>query len=311
MSSVNGLTNPGFVGLTFVKGHGTGNDFILYADPDGRLPLDAPTAAWLADRRRGVGADGVIRAVRTAVARDIIPDIGPEAFNAEWFMDYRNADGSLAEMCGNGARVFVEFLRAAGLVEVPDGKSLLIGTRGGIRRVWCEGDDYAVDMGGWSLPGADVEVRVPGLDGARRGLRINVPNPHVVVEVTPAELDRLDLSAQPHLDPPPPEGANVEFIAIDQLPPDPPPDAGRLVMRVWERGSGETQSCGTGAVAAAIAAQLRAPTPTARWRVEVPGGVLGVRFPPPRTGDTPQATLIGPALLVYQGAIIPYTTEAT
>ncbi|MDR2113821.1 MAG: hypothetical protein LBO75_00915, partial [Bifidobacteriaceae bacterium] len=102
-------------GLAFSKGHGTENDFVLYADPAGELPLTAEAAAALADRRRGVGGDGVIRAVRSDALEE-----GAEvaAEGAEWFMDYRNADGSLAEMCGNGIRVLVEFLRAQGLVEL-------------------------------------------------------------------------------------------------------------------------------------------------------------------------------------------------
>jgi diaminopimelate epimerase len=310
--------------LTFVKGHGTENDFIIYADPDGTLPMDSATAAWIADRRAGIGGDGVIRAVRTTAARDTIAGLGPEIFEAEWFMDYRNADGTLAEMCGNGARVFVEFLRAAGFVDPPEGKAVLIGTRGGVRRVWCEGEDYAVDMGAWTLPGGgaavgpgDVEVSAAGLPGPRRGVRVNVPNPHAVVPVSAEELAGLDLSVPPTLTPAPPQGANVEFIVVDTWPET--ADAaggsgqGHFRMRVWERGSGETRSCGTGVAAAAIVASLRLAEPPARWRVEVPGGVLGVRFAPrPPTlatldDDVPRPVLVGPALLVYQGGVIPYT----
>jgi diaminopimelate epimerase len=325
MCRVSRPPNPDFVGLTFVKGHGTQNDFIVYADPDGTLPLDAPTAAWLADRRTGIGADGVIRAVRTTAARDLIAGLGVEAFEAEWFMDYRNADGSIAEMCGNGARVFVEFLRAAGLVDVPDGKPVAIGTRGGVRRVWCRGEDYGVEMGRWTVPGGasgvgrgDVEVTATGLDAPKRGVRVNVPNPHVVVTVSAEELANLDLSIPPTVSPMPEDGANVEFIVVDSwtAPEDTASGApGRIHLRVWERGVGETKSCGTGVVAGAIVAALRMAGAPGRWSVDVPGGTLQVQFTPRAPTLTslddavPSAILTGPALLVFQGGIIPYTTD--
>jgi diaminopimelate epimerase len=327
MSRVTELPNVAFTGLTFVKGHGTENDFVLYADPDGALPMDAATAAWLADRRAGIGADGVIRAVRTTAAGEIVANLGADAFDADWFMDYRNADGSIAEMCGNGVRVFVEFLRAAGLATVPDGKSILIATRGGVRRVWCEGADYAVDMGGWAFPGGldaaerggDIDVSVPGLGGARRGVRVTVPNPHVVVHVQPHELRALDLASAPVLAPDATDGANVEFIAVEPVPTMLAMDGrsvreGRIAMRVWERGVGETRSCGTGVTAAAIVASLGVADPPSRWRVQTPGGWTWVRFAAgpasaPLDDAGPHAILVGPAVLVHQGTLIPYTTQ--
>jgi diaminopimelate epimerase len=253
--------------------------------------------------------------------------LGAGAFEADWFMDYRNADGSLAEMCGNGARVFVEFIRAAGLVDVPDGRAIRIGTRGGSRRVWCEDEDYAVELGGWTLPGGersvarggDVEVAVSGMRTARLGLRIDIPNPHVVVAVSPEELTGLDLTTAPLLNPAPPAGANVEFIAVDPVPGvaagglEGTGREGRIALRVWERGSGETKSCGTGVAAAAVAASLRLGDPPSLWRVEVPGGVLRVRLTgasaaSPTDDAARQAVLVGPAVLVYQGVLVPYVS---
>src|SRR5687768_2356819 len=97
--------------MRFAKGHGTGNDFVVLPDADGALPLTPALVAALCDRRRGIGADGVLRVVRTAAH----PDAEASADVAEWFMDYWNADGSHAEMCGNGVRVYARFLVEAGL----------------------------------------------------------------------------------------------------------------------------------------------------------------------------------------------------
>ena len=133
-------------GLRFSKGHGTGNDFVLIADPDGVHTIASPQVAALCDRHRGIGGDGLIRAVPSRFlpeGRELLDSVPA----AEWFMDYRNGDGSLSEMCGNGVRVFVHFLRAEGLVDLPDGGALTIGTRAGAKTVVRTGDDYAVDMG--------------------------------------------------------------------------------------------------------------------------------------------------------------------
>ncbi|HEY1158886.1 MAG TPA: diaminopimelate epimerase, partial [Arthrobacter sp.] len=175
-------------GLRFSKGHGTGNDFVLVADPDGTHAIGADQAAALCDRHRGIGADGLIRAVPCR----FLPD-GREmlagAPDAEWFMDYRNADGSLSEMCGNGVRVFVHFLRTEGLIDLPDGGSLTIGTRGGVKTGVRTGDGYAVDMGPWEFifPGEasakamDSLVTADGLEVARPALSVSMGNPHTVV----------------------------------------------------------------------------------------------------------------------------------
>ena len=120
--------------LRFTKGHGTGNDFIVYSDPAGDRPLTAAQRAALADRHRGVGGDGVIRAVRSANLPEGAAALAEDP-DAEWFMDYTNADGSISEMCGNGIRVFVQFLLDNGLATLEDGQSLPIGTRAGVRDV--------------------------------------------------------------------------------------------------------------------------------------------------------------------------------
>ena len=285
--------------LRFTKGHGTGNDFVLVADPEGHLALKPSEIARLCDRRFGIGADGLLRAVRVGA------DVEAAAFgaegDAEWFMDYRNADGSVAEMCGNGIRVFTAFLLAEGLADLPDGGSLAVATRGGVMTVQRTAAGYAVDLGRWRIGSDDVSVRVDGLEVVRPGLAIDVPNPHVVVAVADdAELDGADLSSPPVLDPPPPAGANVELVRpADPLVED---GTGRIRMRVHERGSGETLSCGTGAVAAALAVRhwAGAAAPDS-WRVDVPGGVLGVRVF--RAEDGEHVGLSGPAELVYSGVV--------
>lgn len=283
--------------LRFTKGHGTGNDFVLVADPDGRLDLGPSDVARLCDRRTGIGADGLLRAVR--VGAD--PFAGGADTDAEWFLDYRNADGSVAEMCGNGIRVFVAFLLAEGLVTLPDDVPIPIATRGGVVPVRRAADGFEADLGTWRLGSEDVAVRVRGVDVVRPGLAVDVPNPHVVVALADAaELDGADLSSAPELDPVPLAGANVELVHAA----DPLVEGGvaRIRMRVHERGSGETRSCGTGAAAAAIAVRHWAGTAAPdEWRVTVPGGELGVRI---RSADGEERALLsGPAALVYTGVL--------
>lgn len=287
--------------IRFTKGHGTGNDFVLYADPEGERLLAPERLAAIADRRFGIGGDGVIRAVRSehleagaaALAED--PD-------AEWFMDYVNSDGSVSEMCGNGIRVFVRYLLATGLAELAPGQSIPIGTRAGVRDVQRTSEGFAVDLGRWRLDGGEPLVKALSLPVARPGQGINVGNPHVVVAVASlTELAAIDLSTAPELDPAPAAGANVEFV----VPHDPMvvDGVGRIRMRVHERGSGETLSCGTGAVAAALAVRhwAGAGAPN-EWRVEVPGGVLGVRMFPAEDGE--HVALSGPAELVFEGELV-------
>ena len=291
-------------GLPFTKGHGTENDFVLVPDLDGRLDLAPELVARLCDRRAGIGADGLIRVVRTA-ALDVPAD------GSEWFMDYRNADGSLAEMCGNGVRVFVRYLLREGLLSA-DGLAggVHVGTRGGTKTVTARGQWLAVDMGAWQVVGGreavgtghDALVHVGGLHVARPGLSLDLGNPHTVVALSgDDELAAADLTRPPTVEPLPTYGTNVELVV--PLEPQESGDGvvGRLRMRVHERGVGETRSCGTGACAAALAARAWAGDDAPLdWRVEVPGGEVGVRLLP--SGNV---ELSGPAVLVADGHVDP------
>jgi diaminopimelate epimerase len=286
--------------LQFTKGQGTGNDFVLYADPAGEILLTDTQVQALCDRHFGIGADGTIRAVLSSripegrAALDEDPD-------AEWFMDYRNADGSPAEMCGNGIRVFTLFLIENGLIELPPGRTVPIGTRAGVREVQRSGSGFQVDLGRWALAGGEPLVRAKDLQVARPGLGIDVGNPHVVVALSSEdELAQADLGFVPQLDPEPADGVNVELVVpADPLVVD---GIGHITMRVHERGSGETLSCGTGAVAAALATRHWAGAAAPhQWRVQVPGGVLGVRMFPTEDGE--HVGLSGPAELVFDGVV--------
>ena len=281
--------------LAFTKGHGTENDFVLVPDLDGALGLSAGRAAALADRRAGIGADGVIRVVPTELCDD--PRVRDLAGAAPWFMDYRNADGSLSEMCGNGTRVFAAYLRREGL-ETAD--EFLIATRAGAKRVRADGLEWAVDLGPWRLAdpavadrdGFDALVHLDD-DDPYSALSVDVGNPHTVVALPEAvDLASVDLTRPPRVRPEPPHGTNVEVVR--------PVGPGHLVMRVHERGVGETRSCGSGACAAAVATSFWAgsleATPT--WRVDVPGGRLTVRLLPDHGVE-----LAGPAVLVADGTI--------
>ncbi|MCK2027161.1 diaminopimelate epimerase [Microbacterium sp. SSW1-47] len=286
--------------VAFTKGHGTGNDFIIIADPDGQLPLSQEQVAVLCDRHFGIGADGVLRVVRSASLPEGAAALAEEPA-AEWFMDYRNADGSVAEMCGNGIRVFVHYLVRSGLASIEQGATLPIGTRAGVRHVTRSANGYQVDLGAWRLSGDDPLVRADGLTVTRPGLGIDLGNPHVVVALaSEAELALLELTRAPELEPALPAGANVEFV----VPGEPlvRDGIGHVRMRVSERSVGETLSCGTGVAATALAvrywAGAQAPN---NWQVEVPGGTLAVRMFPAEDGE--HVALSGPAQLVFQGEI--------
>ncbi|WP_247048675.1 diaminopimelate epimerase [Arthrobacter rhizosphaerae] len=301
--------HQGLSGLEFSKGHGTGNDFVLIADPAGTWPVGPEQVVELCDRHRGIGGDGLIRAVPSRFlpeGRDLLaqhPD-------AEWFMDYRNGDGSLSEMCGNGVRVFVHFLIAQGLVRLDDGAALTIGTRGGVKVIVRSGSGYAVDMGPWEFifpedaaaRAMDSLVSASGLEVARPALSVSMGNPHTVVALAElSELEATQLFTAPHVDPTPPNGTNVEFV----VPSEPlvHDGVGTITMRVHERGVGETQSCGTGACAAAVAIRHWAGegAPNA-WNVTVPGGVVGVKFFPGPDGRE-HVELSGPAVIVASGTL--------
>ncbi|WP_207457582.1 diaminopimelate epimerase [Desertivibrio insolitus] len=286
--------------LHFTKGHGTGNDFVLFTDPDGEVDLTPSQIAAIADRHFGVGGDGVIRAVRSANLPDGAAALAEDP-DAEWFMDYHNADGSVAEMCGNGIRVYVRYLLENGLAELPPGGTIAIGTRAGVRDVQHSTLGFSVDLGRWELPDGEPLVRAKNLQVARPGQPISVGNPHIVVALSSdEELESADLAYIPHVEPEVPGGVNVEFV----VPRDPlvKDGIGRIRMRVHERGSGETLSCGTGAAAAALATRHWAgPKAPNEWRVEVPGGVVGVRMFPAEDGE--HVALNGPAELVFDGVL--------
>jgi diaminopimelate epimerase len=286
--------------IAFTKGHGTGNDFVLFSDPEGEVELSAAQIAAICDRHFGVGADGLLRAVRSENLAEGANALAEDP-HAEWFMDYHNADGSVAEMCGNGIRVFTRYLIDNGLAELEPGGTLPVGTRSGVRDVQRNASGFQADLGRWSLEGGEPLVRARDLAVARPGLGINVGNPHVVVALaSDDELDGIDLSYIPVLDPEPADGANVEFVvAADPLVKD---GVGHIRMRVHERGSGETLSCGTGAVAAALATRHWAGQGAPhQWRVDVPGGTVGVRMFPTEDGE--HVSLSGPAELVFNGAL--------
>jgi diaminopimelate epimerase len=273
-------------GMRFAKGHGTENDFVILPDPDGQIDLTAELAARLCDRRAGLGADGVLRAVRVSAAGGFDGTGGPAGTGAAWFMDYRNADGSVAEMCGNGIRVFARYLLDRGFAQGPE---LAVATRAGTRLVRAEdGGVITVDMGPPLVLGA-----AHGVLAGRPfdGLAISLGNPHLACLVD-EPLDGFDLSRPPRLDPRQfPDGANFELLRLAG-------DA-HIEMRVHERGSGPTRSCGTGAVAAAVAAASATGGTAAAgaWTVDLPGGRLRVTL----EGRT--SFLSGPAVIVAEGEL--------
>jgi len=266
----------------FVKGHGTENDFVLLPDANGRHELTAEQARRLCDRRAGIGADGVIRVVRTDATDD--PAAVSARGQARWFMDYRNADGSPSEMCGNGIRVLGLYLVTHADVDPRD--PLPIATRSGVRTLLFDGDRITVDMG---TPEVIGETKVSVGEHTWPATRVSMGNPHAV-----AFVDALD-EAGPLLDAPGfdaghfPEGVNVEFVVRrgDQ----------HVAMRVHERGSGETRSCGTGACAVAVAAAVtdhaERGTP---YTVDLPGGTLEIVWT-----DHDRVLMTGPAVLVAEG----------
>jgi len=269
--------------LHFAKGHGTLNDFVLLTDPDGALEVSASLVRYLCDRRAGIGGDGLLRAVK---ARHIPEWSGDGDL---WFMDYRNADGSVAEMCGNGLRVFARFLAEEGLVDPADGP-LEVGTRAGARTATFLPDGrIRLTMGRVTVAATEAAITL----GTNRwtATSVDVGNPHAVALVADADaLAALDLTHAP--DYPTevfPGGVNVEFVHVLG------PDAVRL--RVYERGCGETLSCGTGTVAAAASEARRQGRTEGTWTVHVPGGEVEVEL---RDGE---AWLTGPAEIVARGVV--------
>ncbi|SFK50501.1 diaminopimelate epimerase [Geodermatophilus ruber] len=274
-------------------GHGTENDFVVLPDPDGTVwpedRLDAAMVRRLCERRSGLGGDGVLRVVRSVHVPDAPAVLGGSLGRCEWFMDHRNADGSHAEMCGNGIRLFLHGLITEGLLDRSAcAAGVLVGTRGGPRLVGVTPDGgYWVDMG----PARPFGHGAAALGGASfAGRAVSMGNPHLAC-LTDVDVDTLDLTGAPGVDAGLfPEGVNVEFVNVVE------PGA-HIRLRVSERGVGETRSCGTGACAAAWTALEAAGASTGRVVVDVPGGRLAVRIEPGTT------VLSGPAVIVGVGEL--------
>ncbi|MFD5124940.1 diaminopimelate epimerase [Streptomyces sp. NPDC058385] len=275
--------------IAFLKGHGTENDFVIVPDPENALELPPAAVAALCDRRAGIGGDGLLHVVRSAAH----PDARHLASEAEWFMDYRNGDGSVAEMCGNGVRVFAHYLQRAGHVGEGD---LAVATRGGVKSVHIDKEgDITVGMGKAVFPEGDVTVSVA--DHSWPARNVNMGNPHAV-----AFVDDLSQAGNLFTAPPftpataYPDGVNVEFV-VDRGP-------RHVAMRVHERGVGETRSCGTGACAVAVAAARRDgldPAVTGSpvtYAVDLPGGRLVIT----ERADG-EIEMTGPAVIVAEGEI--------
>ncbi|MDX6361325.1 MAG: diaminopimelate epimerase [Streptomyces sp.] len=282
--------------IAFLKGHGTENDFVIVPDPENVIDLPPATVAALCDRRAGIGGDGLLHVVRSAAH----PEAAEMAPEAEWFMDYRNGDGSTVEMCGNGVRVFARYLQRAGLVTEGD---IAVATRGGVKSVHIAkagpqgsaAGDITVGMGKAVLPEGDVTVRVGERSWPARN--VNMGNPHAVAFVDDL-ADAGDLYTPPPFSPPSayPDGVNVEFV-VDRGP-------RYVALRVHERGAGETRSCGTGACAVVVAAARRDGADPAltgapvTYTVDVLGGTLVITERPDG-----EIEMTGPAVIVAEGEI--------
>lgn len=280
--------------MKFAKGHGTQNDFVVLPDLDARVVLTPEAVSALCDRRRGLGADGVLRVTTAQAAQSAgVFDRIPEGVQpGDWYMDYRNADGSIAQMCGNGVRVFAHYLRASGLEQRDE---FVVGSLAGPRPVVLHAADalsadVTVDMGKANQFGTG-SATVGGRTFT--GLAIDVGNPHLAcvdATLTADELAGLDVAAPVRFDGEQfPGGVNVEVLTA--------PVDGAVSMRVHERGVGETRSCGTGTVAAALAALAHQGASTGALRVRIPGGEVAVTI----TDAT--SYLRGPSVLVASGAL--------
>ena len=286
------------------KAHATGNDFVVYLDEDGTHEPTADEVRFLCDRHFGIGGDGLIRLAHPQAVSDVnerqIADCA--AGDADWFMDYRNADGSLAEMCGNGTRAITLFAQRQGIADQPGGTPFHLGTRAGVKILTSLGDVpglgkdvFQVEMGAWKRGDVDgYEVTIPGTSGSARGTFVDMGNPHVVAVLEDAfaslpNVEDLDLVTKPVVAPEIPSDQNVEFVRIDEQSEG--DDAGEATMRVNERGCGETLSCGTGLCATAIT--LRAKTGIDHWTITVRGGTFRVDVTDEDVKLTGSATIVG------------------
>ncbi|NPC72965.1 diaminopimelate epimerase [Corallococcus exiguus] len=270
------------------KYHGLGNDFVVLDLRRTGLDIDAEQSRWLCDRRRGIGADGVLALLPSSrgLARMVV----------------HNADGSIAEMCGNGLRCAVKYLvdhsgKHPALIDVETGAGVLTCEPG-----YGDGGVVGVDisMGPARLVAANlpsgttgqpfVSAPVPGHEGLL-GTAVNMGNPHLVLLDQPLEAaERLGPGLERH--PAFPDRTNVEFVRVDE---------DGLTVVVWERGCGLTQACGTGACASAVAAVLAKRLPSNAWlRVTLPGGDLRIRVP----DDLSDIRLRGPVAFVFEGVVV-------
>ncbi len=281
------------VDLTFTKMNGLGNDFVFIEDLESSWDLDAEAVAWLCDRNFGVGADGVIF---------VRPATDPAA---DYYMHYFNADGSLAEMCGNGARCFAKYVVDHGLID-DQSDSIVIQTLGGLRPVRfsrnADGtlDTATVDMGEPILAPALIPTTFDGemvFDcpietalGTFHVTALSMGNPHAVLwidDVDTAPVDTVGPLIELH--DAFPKGTNVEFAQFV--------DIETIRLRVWERGVGETLACGTGACATLVAAVLSCRTGRSAT-IELPGGELLVRW-----HENDHVYMTGSASEVFAGTI--------
>ena len=280
--------------MIFAKGHGTENDFVVLPDLTARLTLAPAAVSALCDRRRGLGADGVLRVTTAgaAISTGVLDRLPDGVAAGDWFMDYRNADGSTAQMCGNGARVFAHYLRVSGL---EDRDEFMVGSLAGPRPVVVHSADdvtadVTIDMGKANRLGAGIATV-----GGRRltGMAVDVGNPHLaclVPDLTADALSALDVGSPVEFDHNQfPDGVNIEVLTA--------PVDGLVSMRVHERGVGETRSCGTGTVAAALAALDHDGAHTGAVRIRVPGGEVNVEV-----SDT-TSYLRGPSVLLARGEL--------
>jgi len=265
--------------VKFIKAHATENDFVVLIDVEDQLDVTPEQVAFLCDRRAGVGGDGLLRVVRRGGA------------DGMWFMDYRNADGTIAEMCGNGIRAFAHVLVAEGLENATE---FDVDTRAGVKHIRVISADCAdaiVSVGMGRVEVTGVSTAAMG-EAQFAGIGVDVGNPHlacVIPGMTSSDLADMEFVA-PEFDPEFfPKGVNVEVLTeLDQ---------GGVHMRVWERGVGETRSCGTGTVAAAQAALADAGIENGSVIVNVPGGAVEVVL------EDGEATMTGPSTIVFRGEL--------
>jgi diaminopimelate epimerase len=272
--------------MKFAKYQGIGNDFVMLADPNDEVRLRPDVVRRICDRRFGIGGDGVIR-------------VAPAKDGAELFMDYVNSDGSIGEMCGNGIRCIAIFAREEGMTV---SRKIDIATRAGVKTVEIL-DDQTVraDMGAPIFRPDKIPVNWEGPDALHAKLDIDrdqlevsclsMGNPHAVIFVE-HEL-RAPVVSGPLIEKHAmfPKGTNVEFVRVES------PDHVR--MRVWERGSGETLACGTGACAAAVAAKLIHGA-SDKITVSLPGGDLLVEWSGTVDDEEP-VYMTGPVMKSFEG----------